>query len=50
MLRRSIGLVRLSSDDRNDRDLRLVQGSAVDRLLSDKGLHSRLASELARPR
>jgi putative ATP-dependent endonuclease of the OLD family len=46
-LRRSIGLVRLSGDDRNDRDLRLVQGSALDRLLSDKGLRSRLASELA---
>ncbi|MGD9715434.1 MAG: ATP-dependent endonuclease, partial [Thermomicrobiales bacterium] len=46
-LRRSIGLVRLSSDDRNDRDLRLVQGSALDRLLSDKGLRSRLASDLA---
>jgi len=27
--------------------LRLVQGSALDRLLSDKGLRSRLASELA---
>ena len=47
-LRRSIGLVRLSGDDRNDRDLRLVQGSALDRLLSDKALRSRLASELAR--
>jgi putative ATP-dependent endonuclease of OLD family len=46
-LRRSIGLVRLSGDDRNDRDLRLVQGSALDRLLSDKGLRSRMASELA---
>lgn len=46
-LRRSIGLVRLSGDDRNDRDLRLVQGSALDRLLSDKGLRSRLASKLA---
>ena len=46
-LRRSIGLVRLSGDDRNDRDLRLVQGSALDRLLSDKGLHSRMASSLA---
>jgi len=32
-LRRAIGLVRLSRDDRNDRDLRLVQGSALDRLL-----------------
>jgi putative ATP-dependent endonuclease of OLD family len=47
-LRRTVGLVRLSSDDRNDRDLRLVQGSALDRLLSDKALRSRLASELAK--
>ena len=47
-LRRSIGLVRLSGDDRNDRDLRLVQGSALDRLLSDKGLRSRMGSELAK--
>lgn len=46
-LRRSIGVVRLGSDDRNDRDLRLIQGSALDRLLSDKGLRSRLTSELA---
>jgi putative ATP-dependent endonuclease of OLD family len=46
--RRSIGIVRLSGDDRNDRDLRLVQGSALDRLLSDKGLRSRLASELTK--
>jgi putative ATP-dependent endonuclease of the OLD family len=47
-LRRSIGLVRLSGDDRNDRDLRLVQGSALDRLLSDKALRSRLTRELAK--
>lgn len=45
--RRAIGLVRLSGDDRNDRDLRLVQGSALDRLLTDKGLRSRMASKLA---
>jgi putative ATP-dependent endonuclease of the OLD family len=45
--RRSIGLVRLSGDDRNDRDLRLVQGSALDRLLTDKGLRARIASKLA---
>jgi hypothetical protein len=32
----------------SDRDLRLVQGSALDRLLSDKGLRSRMASELAK--
>jgi putative ATP-dependent endonuclease of the OLD family len=47
-LRRSIGIVRLSGDDRNDRDLRLVQGSALDRLLSDRALRSRLATELAK--
>lgn len=47
-LRRSIGLVRLGGDDRNDRDLRLVQGSALDRLLSDKSLRSRMAVELAK--
>jgi putative ATP-dependent endonuclease of OLD family len=46
-LRRSIGLVRLSGDDRYDRDLRLVYDSALDRLLSDKALRSRLAMELA---
>ena len=45
--RRAIGLVRLSGDDRNDRDLRLVQGSALDRLLTDNGLRSRMASKLA---
>jgi putative ATP-dependent endonuclease of OLD family len=47
-LRRAIGLVRLGGDDRNDRDLRLVQGSALDRLLSDKGLRSRLARQFAK--
>lgn len=47
-LRRAIGLVRLVGEDRNDRDLRLVQGSALDRLLSDKALRSRLTVELAK--
>ncbi len=46
-LRRAIGLVRLAGDDRNDRDLRLVQGSGLDRLLADKGLRSRLGQQLA---
>lgn len=45
-LRRAIGVVRLAGDDRNDRDLRLVQGSALDRVLSDKGLRARLGREL----
>ena len=46
-LRRSIGLVRLGGDDRGDRDLRLVQGSALDRLVSDNALRSRIAAALA---
>src|SRR5262245_61489604 len=46
-IRRAIGLVRLAGDDRNDRDLRLVQGSGLDRLLDDKGLRSRLGQKLA---
>ena len=45
-LRRSIGLIRLCGDDRNDRDLRLIQGSALDRLLSDKTLRARLGKKL----
>jgi putative ATP-dependent endonuclease of OLD family len=45
-LRRAIGLVRLGGDDR-DRDLRLVQGSALDRLVSDSALRARIAADLA---
>lgn len=44
-LRRSIGLVKLSSDDRNERDLRLIQGSGLDRLLADKTLRGRLLQQ-----
>lgn len=47
-VRRQIGLVRLSGDDRNDRDLRLVQGSALERLLGDRTLRSRLAQRLSK--
>ncbi len=46
-VRRKIGLVRLASDDRNDRDLRLVYGSALDRLLADKGLGARVGRRVA---
>jgi putative ATP-dependent endonuclease of OLD family len=45
-VRRKIGLVRLSGDDRSDRDLRLIQGSALDRLLADKSLRAKLAKEI----
>ena len=47
-LRRQIGVVRLGGDERNDRDLRLVYGSALDRLLADKGLKSRISQKLAK--
>jgi putative ATP-dependent endonuclease of OLD family len=46
-LRRAIGLVRLSGDDRNDRDLRLIHGAGLDRLLADKGLRARLGRNIA---
>ncbi|NRD89476.1 OLD family endonuclease [Sphingopyxis sp. BSNA05] len=45
-LRRNIGLVKLAGDDRNDRDLRLIRGAALDRLLADKSLRARLAKEI----
>lgn len=46
-VRRRIGLVWLEGDDRSDRDLRLVYGSALDRLLTDRALRSRLAQGIA---
>lgn len=46
-VRRAIGLVWLEGDDRNDKDLRLVYGSALDRLLGDRALKSRLARDLS---
>lgn len=41
-LRKAIGVVRLAGDDRSERDLRLIQGGALDRLLADKGLRAKL--------
>lgn len=46
-LRRKIGLVELTSDDRNDRDLRLVYGSALDRLIADNSLRSRIGHAIS---
>lgn len=46
-VRRKIGVVRLSADERNDRDLRLVYGSALDRLLADKGLRARIGQQVS---
>ena len=45
-VRRSIGVIRLGSDDRNDRDLRLVYGAALDRLLADEGLRARIGQSV----
>ncbi|MEO1016413.1 MAG: AAA family ATPase [Pseudomonadota bacterium] len=46
-LRRLIGVIRLSGEERNDRDLRLVYGSALDRLLADPGLRARIGQEVS---
>lgn len=46
-VRRKIGIVRLAGEDRNDRDLRLVYGSALDRLLADKGLRARIGQQVS---
>jgi len=46
-VRKEIGLVRLSADDRSDRDLRLVYGSALDRMLADSALRSRIGRQVA---
>lgn len=46
-VRRNIGVVRLGGDDSNDRDLRLVYGSALDRLLADKGLRARIGQRVS---
>ena len=46
-VRRKIGLVRLSADERNDRDLRLVYGSALDRLLADAALRARIGKRVS---
>lgn len=47
-VRRKIGLVRLSSDERNDRDLRLVYGSALDRLVADSSFRARIGRTMAK--
>tara|TARA_R110000772_G_scaffold64081_2_gene143267 strand:- start:1926 stop:3701 length:1776 start_codon:yes stop_codon:yes gene_type:complete len=47
-LRRLIGIVKLSGEERNDRDLRLVYGSALDRLLADQGLRARIGQEVSK--
>lgn len=46
-VRRKIGVVRLSADERNDRDLRLVYGSGLDRLIADGALRARIGKQIS---
>ena len=46
-LRRAIGLVGLTNDNQNNRDLRLVYGSALDRLIADKSLRSKIGQSVS---
>lgn len=46
-VRRKIGVIRLSADERNDRDLRLVYGSGLDRLLADGALRARIGKRIS---
>lgn len=46
-MRRAIGVIKLMSEDRNDRDLRLVYGSALDRFLDDTALRARIGQKVA---
>jgi putative ATP-dependent endonuclease of OLD family len=47
-VRRKVGVVRLSADERNDRDLRLVYGSGLDRLLADGALRARIGKRVSK--
>jgi len=47
-LRRKFGAIKLSGDEKSDRDLRLVYGSALDRLLSDHSLRSKITTEISK--
>jgi len=46
-IRRKIGLVKLSSDESNDKDFRLVYGSSLDKLISDNALRARIAKQVS---
>lgn len=46
-IRRQIGIVKLSSDDSNDKDFRLVYGSSLDKLIGDNALRGRIAQQVS---
>ncbi|WP_417804662.1 ATP-dependent nuclease [Thalassospira lucentensis] len=45
--RKKIGLTKLTDSEKSDRDLRLVYGAALDRLLGEPNLRSKLANVLS---
>ena len=46
-IRRQIGIVKLSSDESNDKDFRLVYGSSLDKLIGDNALRARIAQQVS---
>ncbi len=46
-IRRKIGLVKLNSDESNDKDFRLVYGSSLDKLIGDSSLRARIAQQVS---
>ncbi len=46
-IRRQIGIVKLNSDESNDKDFRLVYGSSLDRLIGDNALRARIAQQMS---
>jgi putative ATP-dependent endonuclease of OLD family len=46
-IRRQIGIVKLNSDESNDKDFRLVYGSSLDKLIGDNALRARIAQQVS---
>jgi len=46
-IRKQIGVVGLTSEEKNDKDLRLVYGSSLDKLVSDSALRAKIGKKLA---
>ena len=46
-IRRHIGIVKLNSDEANDKDFRLVYGSSLDKLIGENALRSRIAQQVS---
>lgn len=46
-IRRQIGIVKLNSDESNDKNFRLVYGSSLDKLIGDNALRARIAQQVS---